>query len=180
MRRFVNCILGVGAMTVLLACTVHAASGQNAAGNNAWAALEFLVGEWSGEGSGDPGQGAGGFTFKWDLDKKVLLRTNFADYPAAKERPAFSHRDLMVIYADSASGGLRAIYFDNEGHVINYAVRTSQDPYLIEFTSDPTPKSPGYRLSYGKTGDAAVSIKFEIAPPGQAFATYIEARAHRK
>ncbi len=180
MTRFVSWILAAGTLTALLTGATSAAHAQGPAGNTAWAPLEFLVGEWTGEGSGDPGQGAGGFTFKWDLDKKVLLRTNFADYPASKERPAFSHRDLMVIYADSAGGSLRAIYFDNEGHVINYAVRTSQNPYLVEFVSDPTPKSPGYRLSYGKTGDAAVTIKFDIAPPGQAFSTYIEARAHRK
>ncbi len=147
-----------------------------------WAPLEFLLGEWVGEGGGDPGQGVGGFSFKWDLDKKIIVRTNFADYPATKERAAFSHHDLTVLYPDSAAGGLRAIYFDNEGHIIHYRIPQSSDPDLVQFVSDPTPSAARYRLTYKKTGGAAVSIKFEIAPPGKpdSFATYIEARARRK
>jgi len=174
-----NCLLAALAVT---AQTGGSGPPQTATNDVAWAALEYLVGDWAGEGSGSPGQGAGGFTFKWDLDRKILVRTNFADYTATKERPAFSHRDLMLVYADPTGSGLRAIYFDNEGHVINYAVRAARDPFLVEFASDPAARNPRYRLSYTRAGNGAVSIKFEIAPPGKpdAFSTYIEARARRK
>ncbi len=146
------------------------------------APLEFLLGDWVGEGSGEPGRGSGGFTFKYDLDKKILVRTSFAEYPATKDRAGFSHRDLTLVYPDSAGGALRAIYFDNEGHVINYSVTALPSQDGVQFVSDPTPSAPRYRLSYKKTGDLAVSIKFEIAPPGKpdAFSTYLEAGARRK
>src|SRR5580658_1302996 len=75
---------------------------------DAWAALTSLLGgTWEGEGSGEPGNGTGGFTFLPDLQGKVLIRRNTSSYPATKDRPAFTHEDLMVISRDSASSPLR-------------------------------------------------------------------------
>ncbi len=174
-------------LILCLVCVTHgdAGSGSRAQESNkadVWAPLEFLVGDWVGEGSGEPGRGSGGFTFKYDLDKKILVRINYAEYPATKDRAAFTHRDLMLVYPDSTGHALRAIYFDNEGHVINYSVSVSQNPEVIRFTSDPSPSSPRYRLSYAKTSSAIVSIRFEIAPPGKpdVFSAYIEAVARRR
>ena len=121
-------------------------------------------------------------SFKWDLDKKIIVRTNSADYPATKDRPAFSHRDLTVLYENPGSKRLEAIYFDNEGHVINYAVAATKDPGVLQLTSEPSTSNPRYRLTYTRTGSASVSIRFEIAPPGKpdAFSPYVEATARRK
>jgi hypothetical protein len=33
--------------------------------------------------------------------------------------------DLLYVYPDLSSRGLKAVYFDNEGHVIHYAVSSS-------------------------------------------------------
>jgi len=140
--------------------------------DNRWAALSFLIGEWSGEGVGGPGQGSGGFSFLPDQDRKVLIRRNRADYPATKDKPAYSHTDLMIVYKEETS--LRAIYFDNEDHVINYDVVAS--PSSVQFLNKT------YRLTYSQTGPDLVSIRFEISPPDHPgdFKTYIDARAHRK
>jgi hypothetical protein len=40
--------------------------------NPAWANWSWLIGEWKGEGSGQPGQGGGTFSFKTDLDGKII------------------------------------------------------------------------------------------------------------
>src|SRR6202043_3487814 len=86
-----------------------------------WAPLAFLIGEWTGEGGGGPGQGSGGFSFLPDQGGKILVRKNRADYAATKDRPAFSHTDLMIVYNEQGETKLRAIYFDMEDHVIHYA-----------------------------------------------------------
>jgi len=146
-----------------------------------WAPLADLVGDWTGEGEGQPGQGAGQFSFQPDLQNRVLVRRSYAEYPASKDRPAFRHDDLTIIYREAESAPLKAIYFDNEGHVIRYAVDVSADRNTFTFVSDAV-GGPRYRLTYTKAGPDVLAIKFEIAPPGKldAFSTYLEARARRR
>ena len=170
---------------VLLLLTATLAFGQQTAispaGGGTWAPFGFLLGEWIGEGGGGPGQGAGGFSFTIDLQEKILVRKNHAEYPATKDRPAYSHTDLMIIYPQPGSDRLRGMYFDNEGHVIDYAVEPSEDRNTVQFRSEASSTSPGFRLTYKKTGANALTLKFEIAPPGKpdAFSAYIEATARR-
>ena len=145
-----------------------------------WGALQFIIGSWTGEGGGGPGQGTGSFSFQPDVQGKVLVRRNHSEYPAAKDRPAVVHDDLMIVYRESdesAEGALRAIFFDNEQHVIRYAVTMFGDK--VVFTSEANRGAPRYRFTYTRVSADALRIKFEIAPPGKDFATYIEAGARR-
>jgi hypothetical protein len=146
-----------------------------------WDAWRFLVGEWVGEGGGAPGQGGGSLIFHFDLQQHVLLRKNRVEFPAVPDRAAFAHDDLTVIYPDPA-GGMRAIYFDNEGHVIHYTVAISEDWNTITFVSDPTPSAPRFRTTYIKGQNEVVTIRFEIASPGnrEEFSLYTEGTATRK
>ncbi len=146
-----------------------------------WSAWQPLLGEWVGEGTGAPGEGSGGFAYAADLQGRVIVRRNFADYPAAGGRPAFSHSDLMVIYQEP-SGAVRADYFDNEGHVIRYGASWSPDGRAVTFVSDAVAGAPRYRLTQALAGADRMTIRFEIASPAapDSFRTYIEARALRK
>jgi len=143
-----------------------------------FAALEFLLGTWEGEGSGDPGQGTGEFSCAMDLQGMVMVRRNRADYPATKDRPASRHEDLMVIFSES--GKLRAHYYDNEGHVIRYEVGDPDSQGAVQFLSEAN-AGPRFRLTYMPIGKQKLSLRFDIATPGtSAFKTYIEATATRK
>lgn len=147
-----------------------------------WDAFRFLVGDWVGEGAGAPGEATGGFSFSFDLEGKILVRRNRADYPATKDRPAFSHTDLMVIYPEADGQAMRAIYFDNEGHVIHYAFSFSKDQTTVTFLSNPSPSAPRFRLTYNKAKNDSMTFRFDIAPPGkpEAFSKYLEGSLHRK
>jgi len=148
------------------------------AGAQDWGPLQFLVGHWMGEGrTADQGPGTGAFSFTPDLQGKILLRKNFAEYPKAKGKPAYRHDDLMIIYHDGASHDLRAIYFDSEEHIIHYAIQPSGNSAV--FLSEGSQDAPRFRLTYTSAGPDRLKLKFEIAPPGKDFATYIEASAHR-
>jgi hypothetical protein len=140
-----------------------------------WGPAQFLVGRWIGEGSGQPGQGTGAFSFTPDLQGKILVRKSFAEYPAASGRPASRHDDLTIIYHDDP---LRAIYFDSEGHTIRYTLKPADKG--VVFTTDGAPKEMRYRLTYTSTGANTLKLKFEIAPPGKEFAVYIDAAMHRE
>ncbi|MGD1047329.1 MAG: hypothetical protein ABR899_01095 [Candidatus Krumholzibacteriaceae bacterium] len=135
--------------------------------------LTFLLGEWGASGGGQPGQGTGTATFARGLQDRVIIRTSFAEYPASKTAPASRHDDLMIIYADQG-GGLRADYYDNEGHFIRYAV-TAAAPGEASFVSDTVSGAPRFRLSYKLGPDGVLKGEFAIAPPGKpdAFARYL-------
>ncbi len=166
----------------LFILTAAAGSAWGYADDDPWKPYEFLIGQWTGDGGGEPGKGSGEFSFAWDLQKKVLVRKNRADFPAAGGRPAFSHEDLMVIYQGEPGGPGKAIYFDSEGHVINYAASVSDDKRTLTFLSEAAAAVPRFRLTYTKEKEDTVHIKFEIAPPGKPdeFKTYVEGGARRK
>ena len=145
--------------------------------------LSFMVGRWTGEGTGAPGNGVGEFSFEWDLGRNVLIRRSFAEYPATPERPASRHDDLMVVFVEA--GKLKAEYFDSEGHVIHYRVMPAADSKSVEFLSEPPAGAPRYRLTYTKAGDPnSMKLKFEIANPDKnnkadVFTPYIDATLRR-
>lgn len=143
-----------------------------------FAGLRFLAGEWRGEGEGKPGQSTGRASFRFELEGKAMVRRSFAEYPAANGRPAVRHEDLMTFFAEG--GQLKALYLDNEDHVIRYLV--AEVPSGVAFTSEAGP-GPRFRLTYLKGAEAGrVTLRFEIAPPGkpEAFATYLEAAIRKE
>lgn len=142
-----------------------------------WGPAQFLIGHWTGEGTGQPGAGTGEFSFTPDLQGKILTRHSFAEYPAAGSKPAFRHDDLMIVYHDDATRELHAIYFDSEDHIIRYAVNPVAGG--VAFVSEGKPGEMRYRLTYTPTGKDALKLKFEVAPPGKDFAPYIDAGARR-
>ena len=149
---------------------------------NPWLKWEYLIGDWIGEGKGDPGEARGWVTLKSDLDNNVLVRTNHAEYPATKDRPAAIHDDLMIIYAGNNETSAKAIYFDNEKHVINYTVTYGDSENAVILTSGAMEGAPRFRFTYKKIDANKIKTVFEIAPPGkpEAFSVYVEGVAHRK
>jgi len=156
-----------------------AATQTQAQRKDLWADWAAFLGTWQGAGSGEPGQGRGEFSFAPELQGTVLVRHNFAEYPASKDKPAYRHDDLMVIYPGADNHKTRADYWDSEGHVIHYEVELS--PGKLMFVSDPAQAGPCYRLTYVKTGEDELKLTFEIALPADRnrFKTYIEASARR-
>jgi hypothetical protein len=158
------------------------AAAQTAPSDVNWNSLQFLIGNWIGEGTAETGQaGAGSCSFTPDLQGKVLLRRNHSEYPAADNHPAIAHDDLMVVYADAAKHQLRAFYTDNEGNVIDYTVTTSADGKSVIFLGDIVADSPHFRLTYTLTQPGHITLAFEMAPPGKPdqFQKFIEGKMRK-
>ncbi len=133
-----------------------------------------LVGEWKGEGRGSPGDGGGVASFRFDLEGHVLVRRNVSDYPAAGPKPAVHHEDLMVVSPGASPSEARAIYFDNESHVIEYTASWSADGKTLTLLSSASAPGPRFRLVYKVLGPDRISVDFDIAPPGSTeFKTYV-------
>lgn len=142
-----------------------------------WDKWSWLMGEWIGEGSGQPGQGGGTFSFKPDLNEKVLLRKSHSEYPSREGSPTIVHDDLMIIYPDNSGSSTKAVYFDNEGHTIFYSI--SYPDKSIVLTSDKVPDLPTFRLIYTLLDDQTVNTRFEISRDGEHFIPYIEGKSKK-
>lgn len=160
--------------TIAFLIIVISVNGQVA---STWDNWSWLIGNWVGEGSGQPGKGGGSFTFKPDLNQKILIRKSHSEYFSTGNKPGVIHDDLMVIYPDYSGSPVKAIYFDNEGHTINYSI-TFSDKTII-FTSDQTLNIPVFRLTYALMEDQQVNTKFEISMDGENFKTYVEGKSTR-
>ena len=157
-------------LTAVLLFSSAFAFSQNDKSN--WDAWKMVIGDWAGTGSGSPGDGSGGFSFKPDLQGGVLIRKSHSEYPASQGRPATVHDDLMVVYAEQ--GRTVAVYFDNEGHVIHYTSSFSPNGKTLSLVSDPAANTPTFRLTYVSTEPDVLKVNFEIAPAGtSAFKSYV-------
>jgi len=145
--------------------------------NSTWNQWNWLIGDWAGEGSGKPGQGGGTFSFIADLDQKILVRKSHSQYPALGNKPTIIHDDLMVVYPDYSGNPVKAIYFDNEGHTINYSITYSDKTIVL--TSDRIGNIPVFRLTYIQLNDESVDTKFEISQDGVKFSSYVEGKSIR-
>jgi hypothetical protein len=170
------------ALIALSLFSLQGSSEQPPTSADPWAPYRFLLGDWVGEGEGKPGQGKGEFSFTAELDGKILVRRNRAEYPAGGGRPPIKHEDLLIVYQEDVGKVQKAIYFDNEGHVIHYSPSTSDDGKALVFVSDAKTSAPRYRLTYLKEEAGKVTVKFEIAPPGkpEAFKTYLQGTVRKK
>jgi hypothetical protein len=142
---------------------------------DAWKALDFLQGTWeakTGEGSGV--KAIGSYTFRMELGNHILARHSTTD--AGCKGPATfdcEHGDLLYVYQEMRGQPLKAIYFDNEGHVIHYDVSTPSATTAI-FLSDGSQPGPQFRLVYELKG-AEMDGKFQMKMPGAAdWRSYLE------
>ncbi len=141
-----------------------------------WAALRFLEGTWSAHtlGGSAGAQGSSAYTFKAELKHHVLVRHS-EDYAACKGPASFDceHSDVLYVYQQAEGQPLRAIYFDNEGHVIHYEV-SIPNPNKAVFISDASLPGPQFRLVY-ELKDAMMSGKFQMRMSEQAeWKSYLE------
>ncbi len=147
-----------------------------------WDNWKFLLGDWAGVGSGNPGEGTGYFSFNLELNGKILYRKNHSVYPGHENQPAVVHDDILIVYKQDSNLPDKAIYFDNEGHVINYNIEYGEQNNIVILKSEVKPGTPVYRLTYSMSDNTTVVIKFEIASPdnNNEFKPYLEATALRK
>jgi hypothetical protein len=144
-----------------------------------WEKWNHLIGEWVGEGGGQPGQSEGTFSFQTDLNGKILVRKNHTVFPATANSPSSVHDDLLIVYENGQGKSQEAIYFDNEGNTIKYKVSFSDNNVIL--TSDPTADAPRFRLTYVTIDKSKVNITFEIAPPQspEIFIMYLSGKAFK-
>lgn len=174
----------LGAMKTLLvglvAClaSLNAQTSKSAA--NPLQSLAFLQGTWDAKAQGTAGVAANGsYTFRLELGDHVLARHSYSSDCKGPKDFDCGHSDLLYVYVESPGQALKAIYFDNEGHVIHYDVSTP-DPATALFLSDASLPGPHFELVYSLR-DSVMSGKFQMQVPGATeWKSYLEWSGGRK
>jgi hypothetical protein len=148
-------------LSALLLVTSQLLPGQQI--KNQWEKWNYLVGEWVGEGNGQPGQGEGKFSFLTDLDGNIMIRKSHTVFPATVNSKEIIHDDLMIIYQAGSDGSQEAIYFDNEGHTIKYKVSYTEKSIVL--TSSISANETRFRYTYTMIDPKTVNSSFEMASP---------------
>ena len=137
--------------------------------------LAFLEGSWEATTKDSAGvHVVGSYVFKPELGGHILGR-HVTSLTACKGPDSFDceHSDLLYVFAEAPGQPLKAIYFDNEGHVIHYAVSTP-GPTTAVFLSDSSQPGPQFRLTY-ELKNSVMSGKFQMHMPGQTeWRSYLE------
>ncbi|HEY1239922.1 MAG TPA: hypothetical protein VGF16_05165 [Bryobacteraceae bacterium] len=140
-----------------------------------WRSLRFLIGTWEAktQGGSAGAASAGTYVFQLELRDHVLARHTVN---AGCKGPAdfnCEHGDLLYVYQAPPGQPPKAIYFDNEGHVIHYDVATPAEHTAI-FLSPSSQPGPQFRLIYELKG-RFMEGKFQMRMPGQSeFKSYLE------
>jgi len=140
----------------------------------------LLFGDWISDNK--PEEGNGYFSFTPDLDNRVIIRKNHVSFPATANKAAFTHDDILIIYAEQPGKLENALYTDNEDHVIHYTITVSEDGKSITLNSGLKSNMPLFKLLYNFTDANHVTVTFQIAQPNapETFHTYLTGTAHKK
>ena len=148
---------------------------------DSWKPFRFLLGTWEAntKGGSAGAAAAGAYTFRLELKDHALARHTLTANCKGPADYDCEHSDLLYVYRESDSAPLRAIYFDNEGHVIRYDV-TAPKANTAVFLSPASEKEPQYRLIYELKG-GVMEGEFQIRAPGQTdFKPYLQWSGKKK
>lgn len=154
------------ALIAPLLCSLSVVA-QTAPAADPFQSLSFLEGTWDAKATGNPSVAtSGAYTFRLELGNHIMARHSTTS-EGCKGPATFDceHGDLLYIFQEAPGQPLKAIYFDNEGHVIHYNV-TTPDPTTAVFASDSSQPGPQFRLTY-ELKAANMSGKFQMRMPGQ-------------
>lgn len=173
----------VGAGLAPLAAALPARA-EGAALRPELAGLARLIGNWTGEGEGEPGRSTLERRYEAALGGKFLHAHHSSRYaPQPKNPKGEVHHNLDFIGFDKARK--RAVFrqFHTEGFVAQYAAATTDLAAAeVVFESESIENIPaGFRAreTYRFTGPDSFEEVFELAEPGKGFALYAHNRFRR-
>jgi hypothetical protein len=160
---------------IVAAAYLFAGTGFSQNASDPWKALRFLIGTWEAKTQGGSAGSASSGTYSFQLELRGHILARHSSNAACRGPADFDceHGDLLYVYQDAPGQAYKAIYFDNEGHVIHYDVSTPSATSVVFLSNQ-------YRLSYELKG-TTMSARFQVRAPGQAeFVSYLEWSGGRK
>ena len=150
-----------------------------------WLLLKPFVGEWKGEGGGQPGKGKYERSYQFILNKRFIEIRNKSTYEPTTQHPTGEvHEDIGYFSYDNSRKTFVLRQFHVEGFVNQFRIDSiSPDQKTIVLISESIENIPsGYRAkeTYRIIGDDEIEETFEIAAPKKEFAVYSKVKLVRQ
>ena len=150
-----------------------------------WLTFKPFVGEWKGEGGGEPGKGKYERSYQFILNKRFIEIRNKSTYEPTTQHPNGEvHEDIGYFSYDNSRKIFMLRQFHVESFVIQYRIDSvSADKKTIVFISESIENIPsGYRAkeTYRFMSDDEIEETFEIAEPNKDFAMYSKVKLVRQ
>lgn len=167
---------------IFLPCVLDA---QMSKRDSLWLTLKPFVGEWKGEGGGQPGKGKYERSYQFVLNKRFIEIKNKSTYEPTTQHPSGEvHEDIGYFSYDNGRKTFMLRQFHVESFVIQYRIDSiSSDKKTIVFISESIENIPsGYRAkeTYRLVSDNEIEETFEIAEPNKDFAVYSKVKLVRQ
>jgi hypothetical protein len=155
-----------------------------AASADPWAPLRFIVGNWRGPSTGEPGQGTSERTYEFEFGETFIHVRNKGVYPSQPKNPKGEvHQDTGFFSYDKTRKRFVFRQFHSEGFVNQYVEDpAASDGKSLVFVTEAIENIPdGWRAreTYRSIGPDEFIETFELAAPGKEFARYTECRLRR-
>lgn len=141
-----------------------------------WEPVRFMLGNWQGEASGEPGKGNVERTYEWTLANKFIKEANTSRYESRDGKPPEIHKHDGYISYDKATKTVMLRHFHEEGFVNLYALNkaaSSKSRVVFESVSfENFSNEWKARETYEIVSADEFIETFELAAPGKEFAVY--------
>lgn len=159
--------------------------GQPAKKDSIWLPLKPFIGEWAGEGGGEPGKGKYERSYRFVLNGNFIEVKNKSTYEPTGQHPKGEvHEDIGYFSYDNSLRKFRLRQFHIEGFVNEFTLDSiSPDRKLMVFVTNSIeniPKGWMARETYRFVSENEIEETFELAEPGKKFAPYSSVRLKRK
>jgi len=143
--------------------------------DNPFDVFDYLIGSWSGKGSGFGNEGSViQSQFRYLMDGKYIQVMNESRFAPTEDKPSGDyHVDIGMISYDTIREILVFRQFHNEGYVNQYVFSDtlSNDTDLVFETEsiENLPAGGAARLTIRKLSDNEIETIFDVAMPGETF-----------
>lgn len=128
-------------------------------------ALDFFIGNWTGEGTGPGGKSKSQTEFSRVLNGKAVQITSRSEFESKDGKPGGAHEDSGMVHVNNSTGQVTFRQYHGEGFFNRYVMKSEDDGTTIVFTSDLIENfGPGWsaRLTMKVIDRAAFSEVFEL------------------
>lgn len=170
---------------LLIFCVPLLTVGQHTRKDSVWLPLKSFIGQWAGEGGGEPGKGLYERTYQFILNKNFIEIKNKSTYAPTDKNPAGEvHEDIGYFSYDKTSKKFKLRQFHIEGFINEFVLDSiSADKKTMVFLSaaiENIPKGFRARETYLLKSENEIEEIFELAGPDKDFKVYSKVKLVRK